>query len=709
MQLQQRVALYYELDQQGKIRRISRELLAILERDEIEVYAQDEALLWSSNLPKVLVDDKAESIQLHLNWHAAIPMKTKQNQDIWLNTFMAPIVIGEQFLGYSVVCKLLAPDQIEKARNDLSALAQGSVTFYHGNMLAANELWQHRLTQWLANLSLVQNATLIGSLMTLYLAIAIGLEGSSAFIPVMLTMSLFIAISVILIINRVQAPRKQAMRTIQTMADTMDFDLRMPDAQLPINTLLHNLEYYFYNAREVSSALSVGNFDSLKGYYKGELFRQQMTVNSVTENISNTLSAINELIVKMSHGKFSVLSMQENLFDGFYKEIVDNVATVTHSIHLTITGIVQVMSLMEKGSFYLRMEDGDADGELKAMHELINRSLSGIESSLQDIANISRAQAEGDLTQLITGDYRGQLAELKNAINGSTMKLNEVVGKVLHSASRLHDTSEDLTQNAHQVNDNAVHQLEKLAQVFQAIESMNHVIQQNNEQTTSAKDLVNYVTQEASKGSVVAKDAITAMEKITSFSHRISDIVSVIDSIAFQTNLLALNAAVEAARAGEHGRGFAVVAGEVRSLAQKSADSAKTIKELIHETVTAVDSGSGYVEQAANMLNTINDSVTQVNNIVENIATASVTQIQNMSGVSASVREMRHFVKGSQTLFEHTLTSTQDLQVQAQEMNELVRFFTTGDQSKLLHEMEQQDEALRASAPEPDESKFMFF
>ncbi len=706
---QKNATLFYELDQQGRVRRMSRELLALLGQDEAQVYAQIDAVFWSQNLPSSLLKDKESSIATHLNWQAEIPLMSKTQESIWVRLFMAPIVIENQFLGYSVVCKQLNHEQIAKAQQNLQALNQGQVVFHHGNMFGRNELAWYRLSMSIANMSSITSILLVSGIMAVYLVLALLLAGSNAFVPAMIAMTLLIAGSWLFMLNRMQAPRIAAMKSVQQMADSMDLDLRVGDAQLPINTLMNNLEYYFYNAREVSSALAVGNFDSLKGYYKGELFRQQMTVNSVTENISNTLSAINELIVKMRHGRFSTLGMQENLFDGFYKEIVDNVAMVTHSVHLTITGIVQVMSLMEKGSFYLRMEDGDAHGELRDMHELINRSLQGIETSLQDIANISRAQAEGDLTQLITGDYRGQLAELKNAINGSTMKLNDVVGRVLENAAHLSQTSTELTNSARQVNDNAAHQFEKLSQVIAAIASMNQSITSNSEQTVSAKDLVNYVTQEASKGASVANDAIAAMEKITSFSHRISDIVSVIDSIAFQTNLLALNAAVEAARAGEHGRGFAVVAGEVRSLAQKSAESAKTIKDLIHETVTAVDSGSGYVAQAANMLNAINGSVSKVNSIVENIAKASISQTQSMSQVSHSVTDMEHFVKDSQTLFSHTLESTQALQQQAQDLDQLMRFFKTGDQSILIHAMEKQDAALRAAEEKQDENKFMFF
>lgn len=181
--MQQHATLYYELDTKGHIRRISRELLAILERDEIEVYAQPDKTLWSNNLPNALISDKEESITMRLNWQAVMPLKDKNNQEIWVTCFMAPIIIETQFLGYSVVCKRLSETKVAQAHHDLQALAQGQMMFYHGNLFRANKLWQYRLTLWLANLSTTASAVIVSVFLGLYLAIALLLEGTSAFLP----------------------------------------------------------------------------------------------------------------------------------------------------------------------------------------------------------------------------------------------------------------------------------------------------------------------------------------------------------------------------------------------------------------------------------------------------------------------------------------------------------------------------------------------
>jgi methyl-accepting chemotaxis protein len=183
------------------------------------------------------------------------------------------------------------------------------------------------------------------------------------------------------------------------------------------------------------------------------------------------------------------------------------------------------------------------------------------------------------------------------------------------------------------------------------------------------------------------EQTIEAMNSIQQSSHKISDIVSLIDGIAFQTNLLALNAAVEAARAGEHGRGFAVVAGEVRSLAQKSAEAAKEIKDLIEESVTRIDQGTRLAAESGEMLQEITGSIDKVTEMINQIATASAEQASGIRQVHVAISQIDGVTQQNAALVEQTSEASANLSEQARILEKDMSFFNTGANARLLSQM----------------------
>ncbi|HHW76344.1 MAG TPA: hypothetical protein GX399_04805, partial [Xanthomonadaceae bacterium] len=220
-----------------------------------------------------------------------------------------------------------------------------------------------------------------------------------------------------------------------------------------------------------------------------------------------------------------------------------------------------------------------------------------------------------------------------------------------------------------------------LEQTASSMEELTATVKQSAEHAGQANQLASAARHQAEQGGQVIEQAVTAMTAIHHSSKKIADIIGVIDEIAFQTNLLALNAAVEAARAGEQGRGFAVVAGEVRKLAQRSADAAKEIKSLITDSVAKVEDGGQLVERSGQTLKEIVVSIKKVSDIVAEIATASREQASGIDQVNRAILQMDQVTQQNAALVEQTAAASQAMGEQARDLQNLMGFFKLDEQA----------------------------
>ncbi len=284
---------------------------------------------------------------------------------------------------------------------------------------------------------------------------------------------------------------------------------------------------------------------------------------------------------------------------------------------------------------------------------------------LAQAVGVLQAVADGDLTRQVRTDRRDEVGDIQRALVSMQRKLSELVQQVRHGADSVATASTQIAQGNADLSARTETQASSLQQTAASVEEMAGTVRTNAGNAQQANQLATAASDAATKGGQVVSEVVDTMNGIQASSRKIADIIGVIDGIAFQTNILALNAAVEAARAGEQGRGFAVVAGEVRTLAQRSANAAREIKTLINDSVEKVNAGSQLVGTAGHAIDDVVLQVRKVTDLVGEIAHASAEQSQGIGQINQAVGQLDQTTQQNAALVEQSMAAAESLKVQA--------------------------------------------
>jgi len=334
-----------------------------------------------------------------------------------------------------------------------------------------------------------------------------------------------------------------------------------------------------------------------------------------------------------------------------------------------------------EGDFTRRLALDGKEGFFRNLAVGLNQLLDTASAGLAAVADVLNALARGDLTQTVSGNFKGTFGQLRDDTNTTVARLREVVGAIKDATETINTAAKEIATGNQDLSARTEEQASRLEETASSMEELNATVRQNAESARQANELAMASNDAASRGGQMVKQVVSTMKGIQASSQKIADIIGVIDSIAFQTNILALNAAVEAARAGEQGRGFAVVATEVRNLAQRSATAAKEIKTLIAESADKVEGGVELVNAAGSTMDEVVSSFRKVASYVTDIANASREQASGIEQVTQAVTQMDEVTQQNAALVEEAAAAAESLEEQVAGLVQAVGIFKLADKS----------------------------
>ena len=451
------------------------------------------------------------------------------------------------------------------------------------------------------------------------------------------------------------------------------------------------------NINRVLAVAKSGNNPAVDSHFKPLIASTTARINEVQKNLEAEITSERgkALLVEIAGKRSAYIAVRKSYFDALKAEdaagaeellnkglvpAADAYSGQQKELLDFQTGLVSVAIEASDATIksQIAMLIGLAAAAIALAMVMAWRITRSVTQPLAEAVEISRDVAQGNLTREIKtsradelGDLLRTLSEMKSSLANTVTQVRSATDSINTASAEIASGNQDLSARTEQAASN-------LEETAASMEQLTSTVRQSADSARQANQLAASASEIAVRGGNVVGQVVTTMNEINASSKKISDIIGVIDSIAFQTNILALNAAVEAARAGEQGRGFAVVAAEVRSLAQRSAEAAKEIKGLIGSSVDRVDAGSRLVAEAGQTMSEIVGSVQRVSDIIGEITAAAGEQSDGISQVNVAVTQLDQMTQQNAALVEESAAAAESLKDQATRLAQVVQIFRIG-------------------------------
>ncbi len=476
--------------------------------------------------------------------------------------------------------------------------------------------------------------------------------------------------------------KNRRIERIKQALDSVSSSIIVADADLNIFYVNQTGQDFFNEAEdEIRKELPHFDADNLVGTNIDSFHKDPSHQRHVLGNLTSTFTA------DIKFGEYTMRILANPITVNH-----ERIGTVVEWRNITAerqieTEVQQLVDSSLAGDLSKRISLENKEGYHHRLCQSINNLVGTFESITGDIVRVLDAVSHGDLDKSIEKEYQGTYGSLKNDLNNTVNKLKEIVTGIKESSLLVNQGADEISRGNLNLSERTESQAASLESTTSSIEEITSSVKNTADNAISASEVANATSEEAEKSGHVVQQAVDAMSDISKSSNKISEIIGVIDEIAFQTNLLALNASVEAARAGEQGRGFAVVASEVRNLAGRSATAAKEIKELIQDSAQKVEIGTQLVNKSGETLENIISRVQEVATLINDINNASNEQAIGIEEVNSQIVSIDSITQSNAALVEQAAAAAESMKSQSSELENMVDFFkfdTNGDEEDLL-------------------------